>query len=142
MSHKNEGFTLTKIAASAVPQYVAVTAVVGTGAGDNAYCVAASCNVDVLGLSIATVPTYGYEGAVVVGGITKGWVIASAGAGARMMVGSTNGGLIPITASGLATALGSALGAQGLRFAVGILQEARAAGEYGSIHLDPRQIVG
>lgn len=142
MSHKNEGQTFTGIAASAIPAYVPLTRTVGTGAQDNAVAIAASANQDVVGMSIATVPTYGYEVAVVVSGITKALVIASSGAGARMMVGSVNGGVIPVTASGLATSLGSALGALGARYSIGTLQEARAAGEYGSIAIDPRQLVG
>lgn len=138
MSWQNVKQTLPGIAASALAMYAVVKKDVTT---DSQYFTAGSALDDQVGISLATVATYGYVFPVAVEGVTKVLVIASAGAGARMTVGSTNGGVIPIAASGLATALGSALGAQGLRFSIGVLQEARAAGEFGSLFIDPRQVI-
>lgn len=138
MSWQNVKQTLPQIAASAVGMYVVVKKDATT---DSQVVTAGSQNDDAIGISLATVPTYGYAIPVAVEGVTKVLVIASSGAGARMSVGSTNGGVIPVIASGLATGLGSALGAQGIRYSVGVLQEARAAGEFGSLFIDPREIV-
>lgn len=138
MSWQNVKLTLPKIAASAVAMYVPVA---DDTAVDGQVFTAGSINQDAKGVTLATVATYGYAVPVAVEGVVKVLVIASSGAGARMGVGSTNGGVIPVSASGLATALGSALGAQGLRYSIGVLQEARASGEYGSLFIDPRQVI-
>jgi hypothetical protein len=138
MSWQNVKQTLPGVAASAVAMYAVLKRDLTV---DNQYFTAGSVNDDAVGISLATVPTYGYAVPVAVEGVTKVLVIASSGAGARMSVGSTNGGVIPVIPSGLATSIGSALGVQGLRYSIGVLQEARAAGEYGSLFIDPREIV-
>lgn len=139
MSWKNEKLILPKIAASAIAQYVVVTNDLTT---DEQVITAGSSNVEAIGITNATVPTWALAAGVVVEGVTKVLVVASTGAGARVGVASSNGGVGPVIGSGMATALGSALGAAGARYAIGTLQEARAAGEFGSVHLDPRQVVG
>jgi hypothetical protein len=96
---------------------------------------------DVIGLTRATVGTYGEAAAVVVGGVAKAIAAASLGAGVRVAIASTNGALGPLTPSGLSTALGSALGAAGARFVVGRSLHAAAAGAVFSVLLDPGQII-
>lgn len=64
--------------------------------------------------------------------IVKAVAAASLGAGADLMVASTNGALGP-----------AAAGASGVvRWRVGVSQEAAAAGETFSVYVNPRQISG
>lgn len=102
---------------------------------------AASVNQDVIGLTRATVGTYGKAEPIVVRGIAEGLAAASIGAGALVGIASTNGALGPIVPSGLSTALGSALGAQTLRYVVGRSLHNVAAGETFSLFLNPSEVI-
>lgn len=138
MSFNKVGELIPKIAASAIGQYVALANDLTV---DDQVFPAGSVGQEVIGVSIASVPTAAYAVAVAVSGDVKMLVAASIGAGARAAVASTNGAIGPISASGLATALGSALGAGGAKFSIGWVWEARAAGEYATVHIDPRQVI-
>ena len=134
MAWKNEGLILPKIAASAIGQYVCVQNDTTT---DSQVIVAGSSNVDVTGVSQASVPTYGMSIGIQVEKVSKVLVAASVGAGVRVMVASANGGVGP--AAFPAAAPSGSAGARA--YSVGIIQEARGAGEYGSVHIDPRELV-
>lgn len=138
MSWARPGNTVPAVAASALAQYVAVAKDFTV---DGQVITAGSVGQDVAGVNQASVPSYGLAANVVIEGYSKIIMAASTGAGARVAVASTNGAVGPITGSGLATALGSALGAAGARYSIGVLQEARAAGEIGTILVDPRQVI-
>lgn len=133
MSWQNVKLTLPKIAASAIGMYVPV---VGDATVDGQVVAAATVSQDTIGVSLATVPTYGYGIPIAVEGVTKMLVAASVGANARVGVASTNGGIGPVTATGAAPS-----GATARIYSIGITQEARAAGEYASVFIDPREIV-
>lgn len=128
-------------AASAIGQYVPVTLLGAASSLDDTVIRAGSVNEFPVGFTIATIATYGNPVSVLLGGIAKGIAAASLGNGAQVAVGSTNGRLIPLLASGLSTAIGSALGAAGLRFSVGFaLEDAVDGGEF-KVLLNPIQIV-
>lgn len=134
MAHKTEGFTLPLKAASAIAQYVPVTPVpAGSSLSETVYR-AGSVNDMPLGMTIATIATYGLEVAVVVNGVVKGVAGASLGAGALVGVGSTNGILIPLVPSAAATAMA-------LRWAVGVALKNAAAADYFPVLVKPDQIV-
>lgn len=128
-------------AASALNQFVPVTPLAGPSSLDDNVIRAGSVNDLPLGFTVATVPTYSTVFAALIGGIAKGIAAASLGNGALVGVGSTNGHLIPISASGLSTALGSALGAAGVRWAVGISLEDAADGAEFKVLLQPAQVI-
>ena len=139
MSWQNVKQTLPKIAASAIAQYVVVA---NDPTTDSQVLTAGSVGQDQIGVSLATVPTYGYSIPIAVEGVTKILVAASVGAGARVAVASTNGAIGPIAASGvLASGVGPSGTMQPTRYSIGVIQEARAAGEYGSVFIDPREII-
>lgn len=126
--------------ASAMGAYLPVFMPIASSV-DETVVPANSVTQDVVGLTRATVGTYGVPAAIVVGGIAKAVAAASLGAGARVGIASTNGALGPVTPSGLSTALGSALGAAGARFQVGRALHAAAAGAFFSVLLDPAEII-
>lgn len=134
MAWKNEGMVLPKITASAIGQYVVVTADTTT---DNQVFVAGSANVDGIGVSQASVPTYGLAIGVQVEKVSKILVVASVGAGARVSVASANGGIGPAVYP--AAAPSGAAAAKS--YSIGVIQEARLPGEYGSVFIDPRELV-
>jgi hypothetical protein len=106
MAHKIENFNLPLRAASAIGQYVPVrfTGDAQTTPGSaltESVVRAGSSNEDVLGMTLATVAA-GQEVAVAWIGESKGRAGASLGAGARLIVGSTNGILVPFIATGAA----------------------------------------
>lgn len=138
MSWQNVKLTLPKVAASAIGMYVVVA---NDQTTDGQVIPAGSAGQDAVGVSLASVPTYGYGIPVAVEGVVKVLVAASIGAGARAKVASTNGAIGPVVGSGLATALGSALGAAGAVYSIGWVHEARAAGEYASLFIDPREVI-
>lgn len=140
MAYTGDQITVSAKLASAVGAYLPVFAPVGSSR-DETVVPAGSQNHEVIGLTRATVGTYGEAAPIVVFGIAKAYAAASIGAGALVGVGSTNGRLIPIVPSGLSTALGSALGAAGLRFAVGRALHAVAADGIFSVLVDPRQVI-
>lgn len=135
MSWNNVKMTLPKIAASALAQYVVVVPDTTT---DSQVFTAADNTVLPVGVALATVPTYGYEAGIAVEGVVKVLVAASIGAGALAHVASSNGAIGPIAASGV---VASTAAGQAARFAVGVVQEARAAGEYASLFISPREII-
>jgi hypothetical protein len=142
MAHNQEGFRLPMRAASAIAQYVPVRFVgdAQTGAGsavDETVVRTGSFNEDVLGMTLATVASPGGEVAVQVEGVIKGIAGASLGAGARVGVGSTNGILIPLTPSNIA----SSANGSGLRFAVGKALVNAAAGDNFAVLIQPEQIL-
>ena len=140
MAYSGEQITISAKLASAVGAYLPVFAPVGSSR-DEVVVPAGSVNHEVIGLTRATVGTYNEAAPIVVFGIAKAYAAASIGAGALVGVGSTNGRLIPVIPAGLSTALGSALGAAGLKFAVGRSLHAVAADGAFSVLVDPRQII-
>ena len=128
-------------AASAINQFVPVTLLGAASSIDDNVIRAGSVNQFPIGFTIATVPSAGNPVSVLLGGIAKAIAAASLGNGAQVAVGSTNGRLIPLLASGLSTAIGSALGAAGLRFSVGFALEDAADGAEFKVLLNPIQIV-
>jgi hypothetical protein len=139
MAHKEEQFNLPLRAASAIGQYVPVRftgdpQVTPGSAVTESVVRAGSTNEDVLGMTIATVASPGDPVAVAWFGVSKGIAGASLGAGARLMVGSTNGILIPFVATG-AAASGP------LRtYVVGRSLKNAAAADVFSFVIDPEQI--
>lgn len=132
MAWKNEGLVLPKIAASNIAQYVCVK----NDTVNDQVIVAGANSDDVIGVSQASVPTYGMALGVQVDKVAKVLVAASVGAGARVSVASTNGGIGPVAApASSGVPVGTPV------YSLGVIQEARAAGEYGSVFIDPRQIV-
>jgi hypothetical protein len=117
-------------AASALAQYVAVRLDTAT---DNQALVASSSGFDVLGIVAATAATYGNLVPVTVLGVEKALCVASVGAGARVGVASTNGGLGPIVPTG-AAASGAAR-----TYAIGRSLMAAAPGTFFSVLIDPEQ---
>lgn len=99
---------------------------------------AGTTNQDLLGLSIATVASALNDIAVVVAGVAKAVAGASLGAGARLTVGSDNGILVPIQASGVGSGAPAAVGP---KYQIGKAVHAAAAGDTFSVLLQPEQIV-
>lgn len=132
MAWKNEQTVLPKIAASALAQYICVK---NDTVDDQVFTAGANTD-DVIGVSLATVATYGYSAGIQVEGVAKVLVCASVGAGARVSIGSSNGAIGPVAAP---ASSGVPVGAP--VYSLGVIQEARAAGEYGSVFLDPREVV-
>lgn len=135
MAWNNVLRSLPKIAASALNQYVCVT---NDATTDNQVSVASTPNLDAIGVVYqATVPTYGYAVNIAVEGEVKVYFAASTGAGARVGVASTNGAVGPVNPSGPAPS-----GAGTARiYSIGFTESPHAAGDLGTVHLDPRQIV-
>jgi hypothetical protein len=138
MAHKEEQFNLPLRAASAIAQYVPVRFTGDAGlfpgsAISESVVRAGSSNEDVLGMTLATVASPGAEVAVAVNGVSKGIAGASIGAGARLIVGSTNGILIPFIPTG-AAASGP------LRtYSIGKSLRNAVAGDIFAVFLDPEQ---
>ena len=140
MAYTGDQLTHSFRFASAMGAYLPVFAPIASSR-DEVVVPAASLNHDIIGITRATVGTYNEAAAVVVGGVAKAIAAASLGAGARVAIGSTNGRLIPITPSGISTALGSALGAAGARFVVGRALHAAADGGIFSVLVAPEQVI-
>jgi hypothetical protein len=137
MAHNTEGPKLPLFAASAIAQYVPVQFLQGGSSLNESVIPAGSINIFAVGMTEATVPTYGMEVAVKYGSVSKAIAGASLGAGALVGVGSTNGILIPLTASNIA----SAANGSGLRYQVGVALKNAAAGDIFPILVKPDQIV-
>jgi hypothetical protein len=134
MAFNNVLRSLDAIAASALNQYVAVT---GDTTTNNQVSVASASGLDAIGVVYqATVPTYGYAVNIARLGEVKILFAASTGAFARVVVASTNGAVGPVIATGAAPS-----GATARVYSLGYSPEAHAAGDYGTIVLDPREIV-
>ena len=127
-------------AASEIGQFVPVTLLGGASSQDDKVTRAGSWNDIPVGLTLATVAA-NKSLWVVMEGVSPAIAAASLGVGAPVAVGSTNGRLVPLLPSGLSTALGSALGAQGLRFAVGFALQSARDGDPFRILVTPRQLV-
>lgn len=142
MAANNQGFTVPAIAASAIPQYVPVKGLPAGSSVDNTVVQAAAVTDDVLGVTIASTPTYGYAVAVQVSGEVKMLFAASCGAISRVAVASTNGGVGPVAASGiLASGVGASGTIQAARYSIGWVKTNVGAGEYGTVVLDPREVI-
>ncbi len=137
MAHFGDQVVLPFKQASLISQYVAVR----LDTVDQQVMAATDSTVLPIGLSIATGASIGNGIAVAIAGVAKARAAASVGFGSPVGVSSVNGALGPIAASGLSTALGSALGAGGAKYQVGLSLHAAAAGDYFAVLLDPRQIV-
>lgn len=133
MSVENHKLVLPGVAASALGQYLAVK--LDTVAAQ--YTLAASSLDDVFGLTIATSASAGSDCAVVYSGVAKAIAMASLGRGAIVAVGSANGQLGPIAASGVASSLGNV---QLPRFAIGRALENASAGTIFAVAIDRREI--
>lgn len=134
MAYTNHGERLSLKAASAIAQNVPVMFLPGGSALDLTVQRAGSVNDIAVGMTIATVASYGDPVAVVVSGEAKAIAGASLGAGALVGVGSTNGILIPQSPSAAATAME-------LRTIVGRALVNAAAGDVFTIQVKAEQIV-
>lgn len=134
MAFTDHKLVLPGNAASAIGQYLAVKL---NPAVNDQYVLAASSLDDVYGLTIATSASAGSDCAVVVMGVAKALCMASLGAGAIVAVGSANGQLGPIAASGVASSLGNV---QLPRFAIGRSLENAQPGQIFSVYLKPGEI--
>lgn len=136
MAHKTEGPKLPLVAASAIAQYVPVQFLQGGSALSETVMPAASLNIFAIGFTEASIAR-GQEVAVQYGGVAKGIAGASLGAGALVAVGSTNGILIPLTASNIA----SVANGSGLRYTVGVALKNAAAADIFPVWVKPDQII-
>lgn len=134
MAHADHGPAYPFVAASQLKFGVAVKA--DTTVAEQVLP-AASTNDEIVGITIATVPTYGAPVAIVRSGVAKAIAAASTGHMARVGVASTDGSFGPISAS----AAGASGVAIALRYSMGWALKAAAAGEVFPVLLDPRQIV-
>lgn len=144
MAHEINGLTLPFLAASAITagQPVVLVGALTPGSAINGVVVPApSLNADALGVSRAGQPTPGFGVEVVVEGVVKCVAAASIGQGARVAVGSTNGKLIPIAASGLIASVGPSAGAFSSRYQVGRALESAVVNDVFSVLLDPDQVI-
>ena len=123
-------YTFSAKAASAIAQYVAVCL---DSATNNQVLLASSSGLDAVGIVTATTATYGQLTSVTVTGEEKALCVASLGAGCRVAVASTNGGLGPIIPTGPA-ASGAAR-----TYQLGWARIAAAPGDIFTVILDPGQ---
>lgn len=128
-------------AASVIAQYTPVAFIPQNGSQLSETVIpAGSVNNLPIGMAMASAAAGG-EVSVQFTGVSKGLAGASLGAGALVGCGSTNGVLAPFAASGLSTALGSALGSSGAKWVVGVALKNAASGDYFPVLLKPDQIV-
>ena len=137
MAFNNVIYEESKIAASAIAQYVVVTPDTTT---DNQCFVAGGNTVDAIGVTTATVPTYGYEVPIAVQGWVKCRVAASLGAGARVSVASANGAIGPLAAVGFVGQPSLPIASQIPKYGIGRALNAAAAGDFTTIYLNPREV--
>lgn len=137
MAHDQEGPRLPLKAASAIAQYVPVTMPAGGSALSETVIRAGSINDFPLGFTTATIATYGEAVGVQYAGVVKGVAGASLGAGAPLGVGSTNGILIPLAASNIA----SSANGTGVRWMVGVALKNAAAADLVPVWIKPDQII-
>lgn len=138
MAHTNHEDAYTYHAASAIGAWLPVKQLAAPSARDGYVVAAASLNDDVFGFTTATVASAGNEVAIVTGGIVKALAAASLGNGARVAVGSTNGRLVPIGPSGIASGAPAAILP---KFVAGRSQQAAADGQVFSVMIQAEQIV-
>lgn len=123
--------------ASQAAAYVPVAFLQGGSALSETVIPAGSVNVLPFAITIATVASAGDPAQLAyLKEVAKGICGASLGAGAQVAVGSTNGILIPLTASGAASVANYPL-----RYTVGIALKNAAAGDIFPVFIDPQQIV-
>ena len=132
MAEYNHGNVESLKAASAVAQWVPVIGLEGSSSIDETVIPAGSVNQFAVGLSIATVASPGDEIAVVTSGRAKAIAAASLGAFTPVVVGSTNGHLIPAARGAVASQV---------KNQVGISLHAAADGDVFTILVRPEQIV-
>lgn len=122
-------------AASALIPYQPVSLLGGASALDDTVVRSGSVNDLPIGFTVASVAA-GAAAAILLGGVAKGVAAASLGNGALVGVGSTNGRLIPLTASGAASVANYPV-----RYIVGVaLEDAVDAGEF-KVLLRPSQLI-
>jgi hypothetical protein len=125
---------LSLTAASAVRQYVPVTL-----SGAEKVIPVGSVGQRVIGVTLASAAA---NGVVAVahrpGDVVKCLAVATVTAGQRVAIASTNGGVGPIVASGIAS---GAPAAAPPRYAIGDSLVAAVAGDYFAVRLDPSQII-
>lgn len=94
----------------------------------------------VIGLAKASMASVGISADIQTGGWGKALAAASLGIGAYVGVGIGTTSLVPIAASGVASAVGAA-GIQYPQFAVGQALENASAGTIFTVKIAPRQVV-
>jgi hypothetical protein len=141
MAHYTPGKGEPFKAASVIAAFVPVSFLPAGSSLDETVVRTGSYNEFSVGFTQATVASAGDPAMVVMDGRAKGIAGASLGAGAPLVVGSTNGILIPLLPSGLSTALGSAIGAAGLRYQVGRAATNAVAGDVFTVIVDVDQII-
>lgn len=141
MAHIQEGFRLPLKAASAIAQYVPVMFLAGGSALSETVQRAGSTNDVPVGFAMASCASPGDEISVMVDGVAKGFAGASIGAGALLGVGSTNGVLIPIMASGVLASAGASAGLTLPRWRVGMALKNAAAGDVFPVLIDIDQVL-
>lgn len=93
----------------------------------------------VIGLVMASQPTYNINTTVQVGGIGKAFAAASLGAGCLVMDNiAASPGLVPYAPSGVASALGVT---QYPRYAVGVSVESAAGGDIFAVLIRPQTVI-
>jgi hypothetical protein len=136
MAYENSNFSITARAASAINAHQPVAyvgAVTPGSAVDELVVPVGSLNIDVLGVSRATVATVGMPVTIdLPPGLVKVIAAASLGAGSRVAVGSTNGRLVPV-------ALGAV--ASQVKHSVGVAVLNASDGDIFTVLLKPEQIV-
>lgn len=139
MAHNKGGGRPGFVAASAIPQYAPVMFLAGGSALSETVKIVASQNDFPIGVTLATAASPGDPVTVAaIGEEVKMIANASLGAGAFVAVtATTNGGVGPITPSGVASGGASV----NLRYSVGIAMKNAAAGDYFPVLLKPDQIV-
>lgn len=136
MAHYNHENVLSLKAASAIAAWVPVQFLQGASALTETVQRNGSLNIEAVGFTIATIASPGDPVAVVDQGEVKAIAGASLGAGADLAVGSTNGILIPLAASALAT---GAIGE--IRYTVGKAKYNAAAGDIFTVVVKPEQLI-
>ena len=126
---------------TAASAYLFGVAVMGDPASDEKMLAAGSIGAEGIGISAATVATYGLDSQVVFRGVAKGLVAASLGAWARVGPANASGALGPALASGQLASSGASAGLYPARYSVGQALAAGVAGDIIPVLLDPRQIV-
>lgn len=134
MAHFQHEIVLPMKAASAIPQYAPLAITPGVA---NSVQVPSSTLEAIIGFSLATVASPGLDVAVVVAGWAKAIAAASLGAGAHVGMGSINGALAPLAASGVASVIGPI---QAPRWRAGLSLDNAAAGQVFSVLLLPGEL--
>lgn len=135
MAYTVDPHYISRVMASAMGAFLPVKHSASTSRGG---VPAASLNDLVIGFTRATVGTYGLAEPVQTGGVVKAVAAASLGPGAIVGIGSSNGRLIPLAASGVAS---GAPAAAAPRYRVGVAEDGAADGDIFPVLLDIAQII-